>query len=74
MSNSRNRNTNKNSNLEKTKNVSKPDTSKIPFQARNSIINKAKQQSANKAKDIFTYIIIDKVEAMIITAFNSTKA
>ena len=47
MSNSRNRNTIKNSNLEKTKNVSKPDTSKITFQARNGIINKAKQQSAN---------------------------
>ena len=44
MSNSRNRNTIKNSNLEKTKNVSKPDTSKITFQARNGIINKAKQQ------------------------------
>lgn len=41
MSNSRNRNTIKNSNLEKTKNVSKLDTSKIPFHVRNSIINKA---------------------------------
>lgn len=73
INNTRNRNPIATKNQEIPKRTFKPDYNQVTVQARNSTINKTKQETASKAKDAFTYII-DKAESMIIAAFNAIKA